>query len=133
MHQKFNPEELAGFARFYGFHYDICDPQALIRDCLNDMERGLRGMPSDLPMQPAYLTPPARLPRNKKVIALDAGGTNLRAALVLVDGEGRIQAESIRKTYMPGSRGQVSAEDFFSQIADLTAPLIEEAGQIDGI
>jgi hexokinase len=34
---------------------------------------------------------------------------------------------------MPGSRGQVSAEDFFSQIADLTAPLIEEAGQIDGI
>jgi hexokinase len=130
---KFNPGELTSFAQYYGFHYDICDPKTLIRDCLNDMERGLRGQPSDLPMRPAYINPSAYLPREKTVIALDAGGTNLRAALVRVGSDGKLSAGEVRKAPMPGTKGQVGAGAFFDRIADIAIPLIREAGSIDGI
>ncbi|MDR2403657.1 MAG: hexokinase [Spirochaetaceae bacterium] len=130
---SFNPAALAEFARYYGFHYEICDPVVLIRDVLNEMERGLRGRPSDLPMIPAYISPVTRVTPGKQVIALDAGGTNLRAALVSFDGEGNPQAEGSRKAPMPGTKGQVSAEVFFDEIAGLVAPLIEAGKAIEGI
>jgi hexokinase len=134
MAYTFNPAELADFARYYGFHYDNCDPVALVRDILFDMERGLRGQPSSLPMIPAYLSPISHVPPGKTVIALDAGGTNLRAARVRFDEAGKVQAEGIRKVPMPGTRGQVTAEAFFDEMAEVTAPLLEgQADDIEGI
>jgi hexokinase len=133
MSYKFNPCELADFARFYGFHYDNCDPETLIRDCLNDMERGLRGLPSDLPMRPSYISPGKQIPPEKTLLALDAGGTNLRATLVKVDAKGKIRPGETRRAPMPGTQGRVSAKDFFNKIADMAAPLLKVAGSIDGI
>ncbi|MDR2185366.1 MAG: hexokinase [Treponema sp.] len=129
----FKPAALVEFARYYGFHYDICDPLVLIRDILNEMERGLRGQPSDLPMIPTYISPVTRIRPGKQVIALDAGGTNLRAALVSFDGEGKARAEGTQKAPMPGTRGQVSAEVFFDEIAGLAAPFIEAGKAVEGI
>jgi hexokinase len=124
---SFNPGLLAEFARHYGFHYDICDPQVLVRDAVINMERGLRGQSSDLPMIPAYISPITRVPPGKTVIALDAGGTNLRAALVHFDGQGKALPENSRKVPMPGTNGRVDAETFFNEIAGLIIPLFEEA------
>ncbi|MDR2020625.1 MAG: hexokinase [Treponema sp.] len=132
MTSTFNPAELADFARYYGFHYDNCDPLGMMRDILFDMERGLRGQPSSLPMIPAYISPVSHVPPGKTVIALDAGGTNLRAARVRFDEGGRVQAGEIRKAPMPGTRGQVTAEAFFDEIAEAAAPLLVD-GQADGI
>ncbi|MDR2630552.1 MAG: hexokinase [Spirochaetaceae bacterium] len=123
----FNPGLLADFARHYGFHHDICDPEVLIRDVLIDMERGLRGQSSNLPMIPAYISPVTRVPPGKTVLALDAGGTNLRAALVSFDGEGKARPENSRKVPMPGTQGRVDPETFFNEIAGVTIPLFEEA------
>ncbi|MDR2742057.1 MAG: hexokinase [Treponema sp.] len=133
MGTSFNPKELADFARHYGFHYDICDPVMLIRDVLSDMERGLRGQRSNLPMIPAYISPAASMPPGKPVIALDAGGTNLRAALVRFDEQGESHAEGMKKTPMPGTQGRVSAEQFFDQLAEVTAPLLEQSPDAVGI
>jgi hexokinase len=127
MGSSFNPAELADFARHYGFHYAVCDPATLIQDIRIDMERGLRGQSSSLPMIPAYISPIAAAPAGKTVLALDAGGTNLRAALVHFDEKGKVVAEGIRKAPMPGTRGRAAAAEFFDQIADLTVPLFEEA------
>ncbi|MFP3091565.1 hexokinase [Treponema sp. TIM-1] len=124
---SFNPGLLAEFARHYGFHYDLCDPRVLIRDALTDMERGLKGQSSNLPMIPAYISPITRVPPGKTVIALDAGGTNLRAALVCFDDQGKAQPENSRKVPMPGTKGRVDAETFFNEIAGLIIPLFEEA------
>jgi hexokinase len=124
---SFNPGLLAEFARHYGFHYDVCDPKGLIRDALIDMERGLRGQSSNLPMIPAYISPFSRVPPGKTVIALDAGGTNLRAALVCFDDQGKALPENNRKVPMPGTQGRVDAETFFNEIAGLIIPLFEEA------
>jgi hexokinase len=130
---SFNPQELTGFARYYGFHYDICDPVILVRDVLAEMDRGLRGQPSALPMIPAYISPVSRVPPGKTVLALDAGGTNLRAALVRFDGQGKAAAEGTRKVPMPGTGGRVNAAAFFDQIAEAAAPLIEQSPDIEGI
>jgi hexokinase len=129
----FKPRELAEFARYYGFHYDICDPVVLVRDFFIEMERGLRGQPSSLAMLPAYISPAAHMPPGKQVIALDAGGTNLRAALVQFDAQGKAISQGGRKVPMPGTQGPVTAEEFFDQIAAVTAPLLEESGDAAGI
>jgi hexokinase len=130
---SFDPNALGEFARFYGFHYTICDPATLVRDIRVDMERGLRGQSSSLAMIPSYISPVTRVPPGKTVLALDAGGTNLRAALVRFDEHGKAVAEGTEKAPMPGTRGPVRAEAFFDEIAALTAPLIERAPDIGGI
>ena len=82
MRPSFDPRLLADFARYYGFHYGVCDSAALVKDLVIEMERGLRGDASTLPMIPSYITPCGSVPAGRTVLALDAGGTNLRAARV---------------------------------------------------
>ena len=134
MSRTFNPAAFAEFARYYGFHYDRIDPVGLVEDVLVEMERGLRGTKSSLPMIPAYISPVSRPAPGKTVIALDAGGTNLRAALVKFDESGKAVTLDSRKASMPGTNGQLGAEAFFDEIAAVAAPLIEKAGnKIEGI
>ena len=133
MSSGFNPQELADFARYYGFHYDSLDPAALVKDILIDMERGLAGRSSSLPMIPSYITPVSRGMPGKTVLALDAGGTNLRVSLVRFDEQGHVMAEGTTKHPMPGTKGRVSADQFFDMIADAVLPTLGGADHIDGI
>jgi hexokinase len=131
---SFNPSLLNDFARSYGFHFDICDPETLVRDVLLAMEMGLKGKASPLPMIPSYLRPVSRVPLGKLVIALDAGGTNFRAARVRFKEAGKPEAEAMKKAPMPGTKGPVTAVEFSDQIADLVEPLIRESTEeIGGI
>jgi hexokinase len=129
---SFNPDELSDFARYYGFHYDNWDPMALVKDVLIDMERGLSGLSSSLPMIPSYIFPVSKVPPGKTVLALDAGGTNLRASLVHFDEYGAAVAEGTRKIPMPGTKGHVNEQQFFDQIAEAALPLLSNSG-IEGI
>ncbi|MDR1866671.1 MAG: hexokinase [Treponema sp.] len=129
----FDPHAIADFARYYGFHYEVCDPHTLVREVLIDMERGLKGQPSSLPMIPSYLTPIQSVAPGKTVIALDAGGTNFRAALIHFDSEARAVIEHIEKVPMPGTQGQLNEEQFFNQIADLIVQLLELRSSVEGI
>ncbi|AEF84644.1 hexokinase [Treponema primitia ZAS-2] len=133
MSSSFKPGELADFARYHGFHYDIIDPVQLVQEIRVDLERGLRGQSSSLPMIPTYISPIARVPAGRTVLALDAGGTNLRAARVRFDESGKAIAEGTRKAPMPGTKGQVTADQFFDQIAEIAAPLLDKSGNIEGI
>jgi hexokinase len=130
---RFNPDSLSDFARSYGFHYDRIDHRGLVEDVLIDMERGLRGQSSSLPMIPSYIPPISHVPAGKTVIALDAGGTNLRAALVRFDEHGKALIGDSRKIPMPGSQGHLSGDQFFDAIAAITAPLMEQAPDVAGI
>jgi len=134
MSRAFDPNALSEFARYYGFHYDRIDPAGLVEDVLIEMERGLTGPFSCLPMIPTYISPVSGTTPGKTVIALDAGGTNLRAALVKFDENGKAVTTEIRKAPMPGTRGRLGAGAFFDEIADITAPLFEAAGdKVEGI
>ena len=133
MHSRFNPRELSDFARYYGFHYDGLDPIALVRDVLVDMERGLDGRDSSLPMIPSYITPVSRVRAGRTVLALDAGGTNLRVSRVRFDDDGKAIAEGTQKHPMPGTTGRVGADRFFDMIAQAVLPVLGDASDIDGI
>jgi hexokinase len=133
MSSFFKPNELSDFARHYGFHYDRVDPLALVQDVATDMDRGLKGETSSLPMIPAYISPVSHVPAGKTVIALDAGGTNLRAALVRFDEHGKALAEDTQKVPMPGTYGPISADAFFDRMAEVAAPLLDKAPDVAGI
>ena len=133
MRSSFDPQRLSDFARYYGFHYDSLDPAALAREILIDMERGLEGLGSSLPMIPSYIVPVSKVQTGKTVLALDAGGTNLRVSRVRFDAEGRAVAEGTRKHPMPGTNGRVDAGRFFDTIADAAIPVIGDPSGIDGI
>jgi len=129
---KFNAQELSDFARYYAFHYDGICPQTIVKEVLIEMERGLEGKPSSLQMIPSYITPVTRIPPGKTVLALDAGGTNLRSSLVHFNENGEAVAHGTSKTPMPGTNGQLSAKEFFDTIADVTIPLLKESS-VEGI
>ncbi|MDR1466108.1 MAG: hexokinase [Treponema sp.] len=129
----FNPHLLSEFAQYYGFHYDIIDIETVKRDVHIEMERGLRGCSSALAMLPAYINPVSAVPIGAKVIALDAGGTNFRAALVRFEENGKAVAEDIQKSFMPGTKGRMSQEQFFDHLASLTVPLLEKEPNVKGI
>jgi len=130
--KKFNAHEISDFARFYGFHYDSINPDALVKEVIIEMERGLAGASSSLPMIPSYITPVTSIPAGKTVLALDAGGTNLRASLVQFNENGEAAAQGTTKTPMPGTKGQMNAKQFFDTIADVTIPLLKDT-KIEGI
>jgi hexokinase len=132
MQTDFNPAEIDDFARFYGFHYDCCDSKTLIRDFRIAMERGLKGQDSSLAMLPTYLSPKGCPGAGKKAIALDAGGTNLRAARISFGDNTKPIVEDERRMPMPGTKGALSASEFFSAIANFCEPLFGD-GRIDGI
>ena len=129
----FNAQEISEFARHYGFHYDNINTQSLIKEILPEMERGLEGSSSSLAMIPSYINPITRIPAGKTVLALDAGGTNLRTSLVSFNENGEAIAQGTTKTPMPGTTGQLKADEFFNAIADKVLPLLKENPKIEGI
>jgi hexokinase len=92
-------------------------------------------------MIPTYLKPATHCPPGKNVIALDAGGTNLRVSRVVFGQDGKAEPGQgkldTRKIPMPGTHGHLSSEEFFDKLAEVTAPYLEEAAaehcEIDGI
>ena len=133
MSSDFNPQELSDFARYNGFHYDSLDPAALVKEILIDMERGLEGLSSSLPMIPSYISPISKVPPGKTVLALDAGGTNLRVSLVRFNEQGMAVPTETVKHPMPGTTGTVNATQFFDMIADVVLPVLSKAAAIEGI
>jgi len=122
MSKKFDPAALSDFARYYGFHYDRIDSFGLIEDVLVEMQRGLDGRSSSLPMIPAYISfgasaeTAANEKAGKTVIALDAGGTNLRSALVQFDQNGKVIITDSLQAPMPEPTEGLVKKIFFQRL-----------------
>lgn len=84
---------------------------------------GLESSAGCLRMIPAYV-PPCGAPRDCEAVALDAGGTNVRAAHVRFDDTGEPTIERIERCGLPGAGGDaVDRRTFFGTLADLVASL----------
>jgi hexokinase len=99
---------------------------------IEEMENGLAGRASSLKMLPAFLESVDRpnMDFTKPVIVLDAGGTNLRTALIGFDSKCTPVIKEISKTVMPGVDREVSKEEFFEAIADTMANIINSGSSI---
>jgi hexokinase len=110
------------FLREIAMHPDLTDIEAATERCLSEMESGLRGEASSLTMIPTYISTHGMPQENTPVIAVDAGGTNLRVALVTFTGGGPVISQ-LRVFPIPGSRGEVTADMFFEELGDKILPL----------
>lgn len=117
------------FLARHGMDPERMDLDACTSAFLAHMERGLKGESSSIAMFPAYLTGEGELPLNEPAVVIDAGGTNLRAALLTMTGTGPV-IEGVRTCPMPGSLAPVSWEEFIREAADLAEPAARRSGKI---
>lgn len=107
--------DIARFLAENGFvTAEALDRPSFIESFLGEISRALAGEKSSLQMIRSYLKPCGGIPSGKKVSVLDAGGTNLRSAVVTVPGG----VSHLRKQPMPGTLGEVSREEFFRILGD---------------
>ena len=90
------------------------DRDALISTFISEMEKGLAGEPSSLPMIPSYVGVDGKIPQGSKVAVLDAGGTNFRSGVVTFPPS----VESRVNKPMPGVKSEVGVEDFYSALVE---------------
>lgn len=118
--------ETGEFLRDILMHPDLTDIQMLTEQFMSEMERGLRGEASSLKMIPTYISADGTPPDDVPVIAIDAGGTNLRIALVVFS-NGVPVISRVEKYEMPGSRTEVSSDEFFDGLAEKILPFTEKS------
>ena len=117
-------EKTTAFLKKYGMHYESVNPAECVESFLDEMEKGLTPAGSSLAMIPTFIETGKSIPVGKKVVVLDAGGTNLRTALVSFDEQYRPVIEHFNKMAMPGTYGPVSKKEFFRILGDSIADLV---------
>ncbi len=113
------------------------DVNSVIHTMMFDIEEGLVRDPTNPPgdgpsldMIPTWANPPESAPRDKKVIVIDAGGTNFRSCLVSFDSEGNPTISEMKKTAMPATDREYSKKEFFETIASFLDHLKDKADRI---
>ncbi len=96
---------------------------------LREMQNGLQGTGSLL-MIPTYIGMEKELPVMEPVITIDAGGTNFRVAVIHFDEDRKALVEDFKVYPMPGSKGEVSKEEFFETMADYIQPVLHRSNRI---
>ena len=89
----------------------------VVSSFLSEMDKGLAGQESSLLMLPTYIEAEGEVKANEPVVAVDAGGTNFRAAKVYFDEHLKLITENIQKGKMPGVEEELSKEAFFETLA----------------
>ena len=96
----------------------------------SEMLKGLEGKESSLRMIPTYIEADNQFLREVPVVAIDAGGTNFRAAIVKFSMKGKLEITNLVNARMPGTEGEISKGEFFQEIAGYVKALAEETGRI---
>jgi hexokinase len=122
--------DVMSFLKKHGMDYRLIDVERSTQEFVSEMERGLSGADSTLRMIPTYLSAVDEIPVNKTVIVLDAGGTNLRAAVVHFNEAKEPVIESFTNYPMPGTHGEVTSEQFFEGIADAVEPILDKSDTV---
>lgn len=123
-------EAVESFLKRHMMHCDEIDINVHVQSFISHMTNGLEGTLSSLAMLPTYLEIHEDWPRNEKVIVMDAGGTNLRTALIHFDNNMEPVLEHFKKFPIPGSHGEVSREEFFDMLVDAIKDLVSESTKI---
>ncbi|MBE6992584.1 MAG: hexokinase [Ruminococcaceae bacterium] len=94
-----------------------------------ELQAGLEGKESSLMMIPTYISPRCGSLVGKTAIAIDAGGTNMRTALVSFTETGAVISD-FELSPMPGTETRISRRDFYDAVIARIEPL---AGKADSI
>ena len=106
------------------------DMENLIHVFTAEMINGLEGKESSLRMLPTYIEAENDFLTEVPVLAIDAGGTNFRAALIRFTRNGQIESDAVNNFRMPGLEREISAREFFSTISGYIKPFAERSERI---
>ena len=106
------------------------DFDACLKDFKLQMGYGLDGTPASLMMIPTFIPVTGKIKRDRSVITIDCGGTNLRVALVTFNDYGKALISDFKKYPMIGTEDEVDADTFFDRLAEYIAPLCEYSDDI---
>ena len=109
---------------------DDIDIGRLCEDFHDEMRKGLSGHTSSLAMIPTYIEIGKEIPTDEKVIALDAGGTNLRVAMVCFDGSGKAAVKNMIQKPMPGLEKETAKDDFFDMFVGYMSGMADASDRI---
>jgi len=123
-------QQVNAFLAKYKMHYNSIDIEKETATFIEEMEKGLRGEDSSLKMLCTYLSPEGDIPAHEPVIAIDAGGTNFRVAVVHFNKERRALIEEFKSYPMPGSNGEISRGEFFDTIVEYLEPVLDKSDRI---
>lgn len=118
------------FIEELGLNVKRYDAASLMASFFLEMDRGLAGKDSSLAMLRAHLGVSKDFKKNRRVIVVDAGGTNLRVGTALFDDAGLLQIKNFQKSGMIGLDGRVSKAEFFEWLADRVAPVVNDSDAI---
>ena len=121
---------MGDFLRKQGMHHETIDFNENVDRFILEMENGLAGKISSLPMIPTYIAMEDKVPLNEPVIVIDAGGTNLRVALVRFDDQGKAVISDFRNYPMPGTQGKMDRDAFFNTMASHLEPILSKSDKI---
>jgi hexokinase len=96
----------------------------------SEMKKGLAGTESSLRMIPTYIEADNQFLTGVPVVAVDAGGTNFRAALVKFNLQGKLEISKMMNAKMPGLDGEISKAEFFKTMAGYIKPQAELSERI---
>lgn len=123
-------KKISQFLKKYNIRSEDTSLENLAAAFISEMEKGLDGSGSSLRMIPTYIEADNRFRTRVPVTAIDAGGTNFRAANVMFTEDGRLDMTEPVKEKMPGLDGEVSKEEFFNTIAGYVKELADETDSI---
>jgi len=123
-------DKLETFIEKYKLATKTGDYESECEKFIGQMELGLEGKPSSLHMIHSFISDAGTLPADRKIIVVDAGGTNLRVATVYFDKEMQPVIENFHKYPMPGTDGEITADEFFVKVAEYILPLADESDSI---
>lgn len=106
------------------------DSEDFVKTFTEDMDAGLQGKEGALRMIPTYIEAENDFLADTPVLAIDAGGTNFRAALVSVSVSGNVIVSDTVNYRMPGLDGEISSKEFFRAVAGYIRPLAEKVDRI---
>jgi len=118
------------FLKEHGMRAADINIQHLIDVFTAEMINGLEGKESTLRMIPTYIEADNKFLTGVPVVAVDAGGTNFRSALVEFNTQGKLEIKNLVNSKMPGLEGEISKDEFFNIIADYVKSNAELADRI---
>ncbi len=111
-----------------GIHHECVNFKEETEYFLNEMKLGLLGK-SCLEMIPSFITDCGSV-SDCKVIALDAGGTNFRVAVVGFDKDLKGSIEYLKRYPMPGTGKIITRLEFFDELASRVMPVADASEHI---
>ena len=123
-------EKVEKFLVKYKMDYGSVDLDDNCQMFIEEMQKGLDAEESSLLMIPTYISMDSEIPLNEPVIVIDAGGTNFRVAAVYFDNNKKPVIEDFKVYSMPGTKGELSKDEFFDAMAGYIQPVLHRSSKI---